>query len=75
MYLSSSCVPCVAVQFQLLYILLLQAVNYIHQQGMVHCDLAPENLVEFSTYQLRVVDFDRTCKAGQYLHGMAVSRD
>lgn len=36
---------------------MLAAVSYAHQQGLMHCDLKPENFILFAENRLRLADF------------------
>jgi len=36
---------------------MLEAVAYAHKQGIIHCDIKPENLILFSENRLRLTDF------------------
>ena len=46
---------------------LAKALAFIHSQGIVHCDLKPENIVllKGSNTKIRLVDFGSACRVGQ----------
>ena len=46
---------------------MLRALSLIHEQGYVHCDMKPENilLMPGSTTKVRVIDFGSACRIGQ----------
>ena len=47
---------------------LLQCVDYMHSKRVVHCDLAPANVVFFD-YRYRLVDFERAQRFGDSMTG------
>ncbi|XP_058106889.1 mitogen-activated protein kinase kinase kinase 20-like [Magnolia sinica] len=43
--------------------------NYIHERGYVHCDIKPQNLLIFSSLEIKIADFRLSKKAGVLVYG------
>ncbi|HEY9724071.1 MAG TPA: serine/threonine-protein kinase, partial [Oscillatoriaceae cyanobacterium] len=63
-------VPMSAEQLQSLLPGLLQALGYLHHQGLVHCDLKPENLRLGQDGTIRLMDLGLVARAGHPAPGL-----
>lgn len=54
----------------------LEALDYVHGLGVIHCDLKPENILlkNPSTAQVKVIDFGSSCFKTDYLSSYIQSR-
>eukprot|EP00916_Digyalum_oweni_P017230 GHVL01028184.1.p1 GENE.GHVL01028184.1~~GHVL01028184.1.p1 ORF type:complete len:843 (-),score=145.46 GHVL01028184.1:1909-4404(-) len=55
---------------------ILQAVEYVHSLGLMHCDLKPENILikSASRCEIKVIDFGSSCFDHDQLNGYVQSR-
>jgi diguanylate cyclase (GGDEF)-like protein len=58
-------IPASVAQAQHIFTQLAHALNYMHQQGWIHCDLKPENIRVRSDGTLKLIDFGLLVQAGQ----------
>jgi hypothetical protein len=54
----------------------LEALAFVHAQGVLHCDLKPENILfrSFSRCVVKVIDFGSSCFIGDHLSSYVQSR-
>ncbi|XP_063074233.1 dual specificity tyrosine-phosphorylation-regulated kinase 4-like [Engraulis encrasicolus] len=55
---------------------ILKSLQILHQEGIIHCDLKPENIVvsQNGSYSIKVIDFGSSCFEHQRLYSYIQSR-
>ena len=54
----------------------LEALDYMHRFGLIHCDLKPENILikSYSNCEVKVIDFGSSCYITDHLTSYIQSR-
>ncbi len=56
-------------QFFTLSVKILETVKYIHDQGILHCDLNTENILLTNENEIKIIDFGLATKGGEIHYG------